>query len=253
MLATVDVEVGIGSITVCRGLNLRLEPGRIIGVLGRNGIGKTTLLLSLAGLFPVRRGHVLLAGQPLRTLPRRNIAQRVGILFQSTDDPFPSTVFETVLTGRHPHVPTWQGETARDRHIAESSLAAVGLVDLRARSTHTLSGGERRRLAFATLLTQQPACYLLDEPTNHLDLHHQIALLDYLKNDVRTHRRSAIMVLHDINLAARYCDDILMLFGEGIHIQGKAQTMLTPPRLHRLYGHPIIALQNGQTRAFLPG
>src|SRR5690606_11717610 len=127
---------------------------------------------------------------------------------------FPSTVFETALIGRHPHLAAWQMETESDFAIARQSLNKTDMAHLAEQDVNTLSGGERQRLSLATLLTQQPQIYLLDEPTNHLDLHYQISLLQTLTDSVASTESGLIMTLHDVNLAARFCDKLILFFGD---------------------------------------
>ena len=238
--------------TVVTGLNLALQPGERLVLLGRNGIGKTTLLHTLAGLRAPDAGELLLAGKTYEEHGPRGAARLRGLLPQHQGDAFAASVLETVLIGRHPHCSRWDWESAADEAIARDALAAVQLADLAERSIHTLSGGERQRVALATLLAQQPALYLLDEPLAHLDLNHQIAVLEGMSRRVRDERAALVMVLHDINLAARYGDRALLLHGDGEHALGAVETVLDAPRLSRLYGHPLRVIEDGGRRWFVP-
>jgi len=252
LLETHALEVVIGSTTVCRGLDLAIRAGERWGILGRNGTGKTTLLLTLAGLRPPQSGSITLQQQPLAALPRRQIAQTIGILFQEQADVFPANVLDTVLCGRHPWLGPLQWESEADREKARTALRSVGLVDIEQRIVTTLSGGERRRLGIATLLTQDPQLMLLDEPTNHLDVRHQIQTLQLLSDLATEDNRALLLVMHDLNLAARYCDRFLLLFGDGETAQGDAATVLTRPNLERLYQHPLLLLQGPLGRVWIP-
>ncbi len=238
-LAARGLTVHIGGKTVCRDLDIVFDAGQCWAMLGRNGAGKTTLLHTLAGLRPAASGTVELDGRPLAALSRRQVARRLGLLPQSHQDPFPARVLETALSGRHPHLAPWQWEGALDIELARRALARVDLAGLETRMVDSLSGGERRRLGLATVLTQDPAIALLDEPVNHLDLHHQVALLAMLREATRSGERTAVMALHDLNLVARYCDHVLMLFGEGEVLHGPTERVLTTENLARLLGHPI--------------
>ncbi|MDZ7749239.1 MAG: ABC transporter ATP-binding protein [Halofilum sp. (in: g-proteobacteria)] len=195
---------------------------------------------------------MLLDGAPLAGYATRAAARRLGVLLQETSDPFPATVFETALIGRHPHLGPWQWEGPDDHAAARAALAEVELAGLEARAVDTLSGGERRRLALATLLAQDPAVYLLDEPTNHLDLHHQIRLLGRLRERARSRGGALVMALHDVNLAARFCDHALLIFSDGTTACGSTDELLQPGHLTRLYHHPIEVVHFGERRAFVP-
>jgi iron complex transport system ATP-binding protein len=253
LLQTQQLKVCIAGKTICQALDLNIERGQCWGILGSNGAGKTTLLHTLAGLRPAASGSVLLDDKSLTTLARRAIAQRIGVLFQDAHDAFPDTVLNTVLIGRHPHLKAWGFESAEDIALAQSALAATGLGGLEQRLISTLSGGERRRVALATVLAQDPALYLLDEPVNHLDLHQQIAALELLRARVRDDGKAVMMSVHDVNLAARYCDHVLLLFGDGTLVQGPTSTVLNRTGLERLYQHPIVSVAGPQGPAFLPG
>jgi iron complex transport system ATP-binding protein len=226
-------------------------PGQSWAILGPNGAGKTTLLMTLAGLRPPRGGRVLLGDRAITTLPRRDIARRLGVLFQHHHDGFPAAVLETALMGRHPHLRAWEMEGPDDYAAAESALARTDMKELGGRSVQTLSGGERQRLAFATLITQDPTLWLLDEPTNHLDLHHQIAMLELVGGEV-ARGRCAVMATHDINLAARYCSHVLLLYPDGAACWGPVATMLSVPALERLYSQPLATGTVDGLPVFLP-
>lgn len=251
-LATRALSVSIAGRNVCAGLDLTVEPGSRWGVLGVNGVGKTTLLTTLAGLRPAQGGVVLLDDGPLDRLPPRSRACRLGLMTQEdtfhVSDP-EATVLEVAMLGRLPHLAWWQAETRHDEDLARYAIAAVGLAGLEARRAATLSGGERRRLALAALLAQEVPLLLLDEPTSHLDMHQQIALLDLLTG---WSERTLVMTLHEVNLAARYCTHVLLLFGDGECCAGPVGTMLSAEVLTRLYRHPVIGIDGPHGTVYLP-
>lgn len=251
LLRAENLDVRIGDVQVCRHLNFTIAPGQCWALLGRNGAGKTTLLHTLAGLRPARSGTIRVDEQLLSSLRRRRIAQRIGLLPQDADDPFPATVLETVLIGRHPHLGPWRFEGADDLAHADAALQTVGLTHARHRDVATLSGGERRRLALATLLCQEPTTMLLDEPTNHLDLHYQISLLDIVVA-LSARGRSALMSLHDVNLAARFCTHALLLYGDGETATGPIDDVLNCANLERLYRHAMAEIATGARKLYLP-
>lgn len=246
------IDVRIGNVSVCQHLNLTINAGECWAILGRNGAGKTTLLHTLAGLHSPDSGVISLQGDSLEGLPRRTIARHIGLLLQDHLDAFPASVMETVLIGRHPYLGHLQWEGPADTAIARDALHAVGLDGMEDRNVSTLSGGERRRLGIATLLTQDPDLLLLDEPTNHLDIHHQIRILDLLQDKIQSREQALLLVLHDLNLATRYCTHFLLLYGNGETAQGTADEVLTQTRLERLYGHPLQAVPGPHGPVWLP-
>lgn len=240
-----DVNLRVGTTQVCHQLNLELYPGETLAVLGKNGVGKSTLLSCLAGLpRGDMSGEVLLGGKTYGAWGAKAAACWRGWLPQKQQDQFSATVLETVISGRHPHLNRWSWESADDRALAMASLAAVGMTDFAARDVLTLSGGERQRVAVATILTQNPTLYFMDEPLAHLDLNHQIEVLNLLRGKAKRERVSAIMVLHEPGLAHRYCDSALLLFGEGEWLYGSASAVLTADNLSRLYGYPLLQIEN---------
>ena len=251
LLSSSSLQVDIGGTEVCRDLDLHIEAGQRWALLGRNGIGKTTLLHTLAGLRQAQGGEIRLQGEELNRLSPRQIARRRGLLLQQQEDNFPSTVLETVLAGRHPYLKAWQWESESDMEMARAAIRRVGLAEMEGRAVQTLSGGERQRLALATLFCQNPPLLLLDEPTNHLDIQHQIALLDDL-NQASENGKALLMTLHDINLACRYCDHALLLFGDGESLLGPFDEIVTAASLERLYLHPLLEIATPRGRAFLP-
>jgi iron complex transport system ATP-binding protein len=251
-LEAVDVTVAIGGRILVRNLNLALNPGQFTAVLGENGAGKTTTLHTLAGLNAPRSGQVLLGGRPLSSWPRRARACRLGLLPQVSEDPFPATVLESALIGRHPYVGFWQWEGERDLGVVRAALAECDLKGAEARAVATLSGGERRRLALATVLAQDPGVLLLDEPLNHLDPHHQQDVLDGLRR--RADSGTAVLAtLHDATLAARYADRVLLLYGDGGWESGSACDTLTAVRLSRLFRIAMREHALDGRRVFLAG
>ena len=250
LLAANGLAVTIAGIRICHGLDLNVDPGQCWAILGRNGAGKTTLLNTLAGLRAPSAGTIEVDGRPLSSFEPRELARFRGLLPQDDSDPFPATALETVLIGRHPHLSRWRWEGAEDLRIARDALSAADLAGAEARDVRTLSGGERRRVALATLLAQQPRIFLLDEPSSHLDLSHQVALLDRLVQLARSEERALIMALHDVNLATRCCDHVLLL-DRGSAVAGPAEQLLTGERLSSLYGVSLRTLHDDGRSVFV--
>jgi iron complex transport system ATP-binding protein len=245
------LALSIGNRMLLSGLDLDARPGECWVVVGPNGAGKTTLIAALAGLTKPRAGTIAYDGTPLVALTPRERALRRGWLPQDCIDFFPATVLETTLVGRHPHLPRWRWESTADVACARAALDAFGLGDCADRDVRTLSGGERRRVALAALVAQDPALLLLDEPSSHLDLAQQIAALDTLTALARTRGKTLVMVLHDLHLALRYADHAIAL-GGGSAVAGDAATVLDAVRLSSLFGHPLASVGEGNARTLLP-
>jgi len=251
-LAASQLTVGIGGRLFCRDLDLALAPGERLVILGRNGAGKSTLLSVLAGLRAPQAGTVTIDGVGYAALGARKSALIRGWLPQTRGDAFASTVLETVLVGRHPHLERWGWESDKDATIVHEALAAVDLSGFAARDVQTLSGGERQRVAIATLLAQAPRLFLLDEPIAHLDLKHQIAMLELFSARVRDTGAALAMVLHEPALAWRYSDRVLLIHGDGLTECGPTREMLTAERLSALYQYPLHALERDGRVSFIP-
>jgi iron complex transport system ATP-binding protein len=234
MLACSNLDVCVAGRTLVRSLTLSAASGQNIAMLGQNGAGKTLALHTLAGLRPPARGDISLGGLPLVGQSRRQVAQQLGLLMQVYEDPFPSTVLETVLVGRHPHIDFWQWESATDVDLAKQALALMDLQGLETRNIHTLSGGERRRLAIAAVLAQSPKVYLMDEPLNHLDPQHQLHVLKLLQ-ELALDGKTVLTTLHDPNAAIAYCTHALLLFGDGSWRMGSCDEVLNSDNLGHLY------------------
>ena len=251
VLACSDVTVSVPGRKLVEHFDADFLPGRMIAVLGRNGAGKSSLLHVLAGLRAPSGGSVRWRGRPIEQWPRRELARHVGFLAQASEDPFPGSVLETALVGRHPHIDFWQWESALDVGVARSSLAAVDLAGFEQREVETLSGGERRRLAIAATLTQQPRVYILDEPVQQLDPLHQLEVLRLFR--ARADAGACIvMSLHDPGIAAFYADESLLLFGDGRWVKGATAQVLGEESIGELYGVAVRELRWDGGRTFVP-
>jgi iron complex transport system ATP-binding protein len=250
MLAAESLEVSVADRLLVRDLSFSAAPGEFACVLGANGAGKSLTLHTLAGLRPPAAGSVALGGRPLAAWPRRERARRLGLLTQVTEDPFPGTVFDAVLIGRHPHIGVWQLEGERDLEVAHRALAECGLEGFAGRPIETLSGGERRRVALAAVLAQDPEVLLLDEPHNHLDPHHQLDVLKLLRARADA-GRAVLATLHDPALAARFADRVLLLYGDGRWQHGPVGAVLNAAALSDIYRVRIREVEVEGRRIFL--
>ncbi len=245
------IAIAVPGRVLCTGLDLDIRAGETWAVVGPNGAGKSTLLAALAGLRMPHAGAIDYDGTPLPALSPRERARHRGWLPQDSTDFFSATVHEAVLIGRHPHLARWQWESAADLECADLALAEVGLAGLGTRQIHSLSGGERRRVALAALIAQDPALLLLDEPASHLDPAHQIAALDVLGRLAHIRGKAVVMVLHELHLALRYADHAIAI-GSGHVAAGPADAILSVDAMSALFGHPMEALGEGTTRTFVP-
>ncbi|MEU4931473.1 ABC transporter ATP-binding protein [Streptomyces yokosukanensis] len=252
-----------GDRLVLDGLTLTLRPGETVGLIGPNGSGKSTLLRLLAGVLAPSGGVVTLDGRPLGELGRRTVARRVAVVEQHAHTQTELTVRDVVALGRVPHRRAWTAATAADGRAVTEALDRTGLTDRADQSWHTLSGGERQRTQIARALAQEPRELLLDEPTNHLDIQHQLDLLDLVASLPVT----TLVALHDLNLAAMYCDRLLVLAGGLAVAEGTPGEVLTADLIKRVYGvsaevtvadgHPVIRFlrrgAQGPARGASPG
>ncbi len=251
LLEAERLAVRIGERWLCCEFSLRLAAGECLVLLGPNGAGKTTLLHTLAGLRPPAVGELRLGGLPVAAWSAQAAARYRGLLVQQQPDHFAASVLDTVLVGRHPHLGRWGWEGPEDEAIARAALADVGMADMTERDILTLSGGERQRVALAAVLAQAPQLFLLDEPLNHLDLRHQIGVLELLRT-LAGAGRGVVMVLHDINLAARFADQVILLDGRGGVQAGDRDTVLRPELLSRAFGHPLRCIEAEGRTLFIP-
>ena len=240
MLVLEDLRAGYAGREVLHGITASFEGGVNYCVLGPNGCGKTTLVRAVAGLIE-STGKVEIDGVPLRKLKRREVAEKLAVMSQVTALYFPYTVYDTVMLGRYQQMSRrmFARTTAEDRDKVEQCLESVGLIDLRDRRIDELSGGQRQRVFLAQTLAQEPDVLLLDEPTNHLDIRHQIELIDYLHRWTATGRHSVIGVLHDINLALRLTDRVLLMREGRIVTQGVFHDIADAALLAEVYGTDI--------------
>ena len=230
------ITLGYGDRVVVDGLDLSVASGRITAIVGANGCGKSTLLRALARLIPARSGAVLLDGQAIHRLPSKTVARTLGLLPQGPVAPEGIAVADLVGRGRHPHqklLATW---SARDYEAVAAALEATGIADLADRPVDELSGGQRQRAWIAMALAQETDILLLDEPTTFLDVAHQVEVLDLLTDLNRSRGTTIVMVLHDLNLAARYADELVAVRGGRVHAIGSPSEIVTAELVRDVFG-----------------
>ena len=236
-----DLRIGVAGRVLVDALDIDVARGELIAVLGQNGSGKSLTMHTLAGLRVADTGTVKLNGLDVAAADRQETAKYLALLPQHVDDIFPATVLDTALIGRHPHIGRLNWESEADIEFALAALSSVDLEGLASRDVMTLSGGERRRLAIAQVLTQQPQLFLLDEPTNHLDPQHQLEALRLFREKADD-GAAVIASLHDVNLAVRFADRCLLLYGDGRWDLGPTIDILDTSRLSSLYATAMDAV-----------
>jgi iron complex transport system ATP-binding protein len=233
-LRATDLVFAYGKPEVLRGVSLTARTGERVGILGPNGCGKSTLLKCLNRKLSPRSGKVALDGEDLARMDRAAIARQIGAVPQSASIPYPFSVAEVVLMGRHIHAR--RGFTRDDHRAVQEALARVGLAFLAERSVMELSGGEFQRVLIARALAQESAFLLLDEPTLHLDPAHQLELMDLLTDLTRVHGLGVVMSTHDMSLALNDLDDVLVMKAGRIVAAGAPSEVLCPESLREAYG-----------------
>ncbi|OXM62549.1 MULTISPECIES: ABC transporter ATP-binding protein [Amycolatopsis] len=230
------LKLGYGERVVVDGLDLDVLDGTITAIIGPNGCGKSTLLRALARLLAPREGAVLLDGERIDKLPTREVAKVVGLLPQSPVAPEGLTVGDLVARGRHPHQRWYRQWSSSDEDAIANALRLTGMDVLADRVVDELSGGQRQRAWISMTLAQETGLLLLDEPITYLDLAHQIDVLDLVHRLHRDRGTTVVMVLHDLNLAARYADTLVAMRDGRIIAQGPPSTVLTEPLLDEIFG-----------------
>ena len=220
---------------VVDGITLRLAEGALVGILGPNGSGKTTLLRLLSGTRRPSAGRVMLGGQPLDRMSRRDAARRIAVVPQETELAFEYSAIEIVLMGRHPHLGVFAVEGPDDIRIAREALAATGTENLADRPFHELSGGEKQRVVIAAALAQSAQLLLLDEPTASLDLGYQLEVSSLLLRLNQEHGVTMAISTHDLNLAASICRELILMRDGRVLATGPTSEVLTPDNVRRLY------------------
>ena len=246
-------------------VHLSVGEGEVVALIGPNGAGKTTVLRIAGGVLEATSGQAIVDGQALSTLSARDIARRIAVVPQDGPVPTGLLVREMVELGRTPYTRVLLGPTAEDRRAVDWAIAAAGVDGLADRLVDELSGGERQRVILARALAQQPRLLLLDEPTANLDLHHQVAMLELVRGLSRERGLAVLAAVHDLQLAALYCDRVALLHHGQIVSQGPPEAVLTAPLLleafgqrvvlsaHPTHGVPLVALvPNGNARRLSP-
>ena len=249
MIELDNISLGYNHQAVLDDVSMKAAPGQILGLVGPNGSGKSTLIKGMAGVIDLFSGCILIDGHDIKTIKRDKLARIVATVPQSPVLPGAFTAFEVVLMGRTPHLGLLRYEGGRDLSIAWQAMEATHTRSFAERRVSEISGGERQRLVIARALTQQPKAMLLDEPTANLDINHQVEILNLVKSLCLEQSLTVIIALHDLNLAAQYCDWMVMLNEGKVYAEGTPLDILTAPNIKEVYGaevcvypHPINKL-----------
>ncbi len=241
-----DLHAGYHGKDVIEGLGLEVHSGDFIGIIGPNGSGKTSLLKTLSRALRPREGVVYLSGEDIYELSAREVARRLAMVSQDPAVAFAFSVMEVVLMGRNPHLGRLKAAGARDLEVVREAMVSSHVWHLADRPVNELSGGERQRVIIAQALAQSPHLLLLDEPTQHLDIHHQLALLEMLA-EMCCQGLAVVMVMHDINLAAQYCQQLIMISRGREFARGTPSEVLTPNNILEVFGVDAIVTRHAVT------
>lgn len=248
-LSLKNVTLGYGETIVLSGIDIEILSGEVIGIVGPNGCGKSTLIKGITRVIPLKGGDILLNEKSIKGISQNDIARTVAVVPQSAVLPEAFTAFEIVLMGRTPHMKFLEYEGQKDVDIAVKAMKMTDTIHLAQRRAGELSGGEKQRLTIARALAQQPGIILLDEPTSHLDINYQIETLELISELCKKEGWAVLAALHDLNLAAQYCDRIIMLNKGRIFNEGTPCEVVTAVNVKRVYGadvcissHPVNRL-----------
>ena len=244
-----NVTLGYSHHPVMEGITFKASPGQLVGLIGPNGSGKSTIIKALSHLIRPDSGKILVGNREIGSIPRRELACMVGVVPQLPLLPSAFTALEIVLMGRNPHMKLFQTESRHDWELAQRAMEKTGTGRLANRHVNELSGGEIQCILIARVLVQETMAILLDEPTANLDIGRQTEILDLIKKLCRENNLTVLAALHDLNLAAQYCDRLLLINERHIHAQGKPTEVITDANIKQVYGaencvftHPVNGL-----------
>lgn len=244
-----NISLGYGRKIVLRDVTFNVSPGEMVGLIGPNGCGKSTIIKALSRIIPPHSGKIFLDGKELTRIPRQELARLLGVVPQLPLLPSAFTAFEIVLMGRNPHLGLFQYEGPREMAIAWQAMEMTGTQSLAERRISELSGGEIQSLLIARVLAQETKAILLDEPTANLDIGRQVEILDMIKHLCRESDLVVLAALHDLNLASQYCDRLILINNGRVRAEGTPAEVITSKNIEDVYGagscvftHPVNGL-----------
>ncbi len=245
-----DMSFSYGKIDALKDISLSFNKGKLVGIIGANGSGKSTLIKCLCGLLVAQKGHVALEGRKLPSIPKRELATQIGYVPQIQERTTPSTVFDTVLMGRIPHL-TWS-PTKMDLDIVAKAMDTMEISRLSLRYIHGLSGGQQQRVFIARAMAQEPKVLCLDEPTSNLDIKHQLGLMRAVKEITRKKDMLALMAVHDLNIASQYCDSLVILKEGCVFKEGESKNVLSKNNIREAFGIDVAIHMHGNFMHIVP-
>ena len=231
-----NLSLAYGRNVVVRDLAFRVAPGEMVGLIGPNGSGKSTVIRALSRVISPVSGRILVGGRDVLEIPRGELACLLGVVPQIAILPGTFTAFEIVLMGRNPHLGFLQHESVRDMAIVWRAMEMTRTRSFAQRRVNELSGGEIQRVVIARVLAQEPKSVLLDEPTASVDISYQVEILDVIKGLCRENSLTVVIVLHDLNLAAQYCDRLVLMKEGRLHARGTPDEVINPGNIKEVYG-----------------
>lgn len=244
MLEVKDLSFGYNGTLIIEKIELSIQRSQVLSIVGPNGTGKTTLLKCITGILQPLSGHVHIEGKNTRRMGRKELAKLIGYVPQISPSRFPATVFETVLAGRRPHI-AWR-PSRKDLELTAAIIEEMKLSELAMREINCLSGGQAQKVLLARAMAQDTPYLLLDEPTSSLDLRHQLEMLEIVALLAKNKNKGVIMAMHDLNLAARFSDTIIMLYQRKIFRSGRPTEVITRENISEVYGvEAAVRQENG--------
>ena len=244
-----DLEFSYSSTSVLENICMELASSEMLGIVGPNGAGKSTLIRCINRILKPRNGSILLDGKEIKHMSMIEIAKRVGHVPQTSSHTFPTTVFDTVLMGRRPHI-GWRSSEEDLKKVVDA-LKMMEIEDLAMRDFNELSGGQQQKVLIARALSQEPSILLLDEPTSNLDIHHQLEVMEIIRELVVKKGISAVMAVHDLNLASRYTDRVIIMKNGRILDAGRPWDVLTQENIRDVYGVEVEVINSNDGRSYI--